>query len=148
MLQAMHGILADPPQIIDAEGPDGKPHKCVMVNIYYWDGRKATEDIKCKIRVFAYDDQAQHLSHYAEGDSIQFIGRFNAYTQKNNLPNFSFTIHRIDDSGTLIAATEQFFREFHSPAKRNLHDQIRHAAEHKETNEPAGKEPLEKSINQ
>jgi len=147
MLQAMHGILADSPQIVDAEGPDGKYHKCVMVNIYYWDGRKATEDNKCKIKVFAYDAQAQHLSRYKEGDHIQFIGRFNAYTQKNNLPNFSFTIHRIDDSGTLIAAAEQFLREFHTPSKKHLHDQIQQAAEHKEVNEPTGKESLSKSIN-
>lgn len=143
MLQAMQGFLAETPIVRDQKGPDGRMFRVAMTDILYRDGRPNSE--YGRVRVIAWNDQAEQLSGYHAGDEIQFIGRLNAAKARDQPDNdgmaqLSFTIQRIDDSRTLVAAMEQFLREF-TPPKLSLDNKIHRAEQQKQRNEAAGREP-------
>lgn len=133
MMQAMQGVLADDPQLQTLPGPDGRSFKVVSVNLYYNDGRIGSLD--SRVRVFAWNEQADHLMQYKKGDEVQFIARLNATPSHNrSSADLSFSIQYIDDSRTLVPAMEQFLHNF-EPAKEKLHNKIQRAEQQRQSNE-------------
>lgn len=146
MLQAMQGFLAETPTVRvvrDQRDPDGRELRVVMTDILYRDGRPGSEF--GRVRVMAWDEQADQLAKYQAGEEIQFIGRLNAARARdqpdnNGMAQLSFTIQRIDDSRTLVAAMEQFLCEF-TPPQISLADKILRAEQQRQRNEAASREP-------
>lgn len=129
MIQAMQGVLADNPEINELIGPDGRQFTLAKANLLYRDGRNGPYEMS--VRILAWNDQAEHLAKYDVGEEIQFIGRMNvAGSLYDSQAKLSFTVHRIDDSKTLISAVENFLREF-APSKEKLSDKIKQAESQK-----------------
>ena len=124
-------------------GPDERHFRMSMVHLLYRDGRPGSEF--ALVHAIAWNDQAEHLAKYNAGDEIQFVGRLNAARNRDrpgyeNMAELSFTIMKIDDSRTLVSATEKFLNEFMFP-HLSLSDQINQATVQKEHNEAAGRDP-------
>ena len=144
MIQAMQGVLADEPELSDLRGPDGRQFTLAKANLYYWDGRKGSEDVI--IRLLAWNEQAQHLARYHKGDELQFIGRLNASLSPDLLQTtLTFTVQKIDDSRTLISAVEEFLRNF-TPPKERLSEMISSAEKRKAAENTQSFEQQEKDI--
>lgn len=132
MLQAMQGILAADPETQIVYGPDQRKFTAGFVDILYSDGRK--DSPSCTIPILAWDELAQQLSQYHEGDLIQFVGRLDAKKDLSGNTVLSYTLKKIDESKTLVAETEKFLLEF-TPAKARLSDQLKAAEQKKELNQ-------------
>lgn len=131
MLQAMQGYLADDPKLKTVVGPDKREFTAAIVNILYHDGRAGSQ--AGTIQAIAWNEQAEHLCRYEAGDEIQFIGRLNAAPAKGSgRAVLTYTIQSIDDSHTLVAAMEQFLKNFNS--KERLEEKIQVAQQQKDNN--------------
>lgn len=130
MLQAMRGVLAEDPDIRPVFGPDGVFYRGVNLMLSYTDDRSGTKDGVCHL--FAWNDQAEKLSHYQKGDEIEFIGRLHSNVPAAGHHNtLSFTLVHLDESKTLVSTVESLFHERYIP-KPQLSQQIKHAEKQKE----------------
>lgn len=137
MLQAMRGTLASDPQMQTRPDRYGCEHHCVNVKMLFRDASGTGE-----FHLLAIDDQADQLMRYKANDEVEFLGRLNVCPGLNRL---SVTLVKLDESKTLVAATEKFLQDF-VPPKVPLMDQIRHAEQQKVSADSQGKQPAKKAI--
>ena len=130
MLQAMRGVLSEDPDIRTIPGPDGVFYRGVSLGLSYTDDRSGASDGEC--RLFAWNEQADSLSHYRKGDEIEFIGRLHSNSiNHGHSPTLSFTLVHLDESRTLLSAVESLFQERYIP-KARLSVQIQQAEQQKD----------------
>lgn len=129
MLQAMHGTLANDPKMEYPVGPDNREYTAAYVDILYTDGRRGSKPNR--IMLLAWDEEAEHLAQYRKGDPIQFVGSLNAERDRKGNSRFSYTVRKIDDTRTLVAAAEKFLMDY-EPPKELLIDQLARAEQQKD----------------
>lgn len=137
MLQAMRGTLASDPQMQTRSDRFGREHHCVSVRMLFQDASGTGE-----FHLLALDDQADQLMRHKANDEVEFLGRLNVCPGLNRL---SVTLVKLDDSKTLVAATEKFLQDF-VPPKAPLMDQIHRAEQQKASAEAQGKQPAKEAI--
>lgn len=141
LLQAMRGTLTQDPQFHMILGRDGVEHPGSVVKMRLDDGL-LFNDSSGEFILTAKDDQARALMEYKAGDELEFIGRLNIR------PGFStllMSLVKIDESRTLVAATEKFLQDF-TPPKVPLLEQIHRAEQQKAVAEAQSKQPAKEAI--
>lgn len=141
LLQAMRATLTQDPQFHMIRIQDGIEHPGSVVKM------RLEPDVSGNASpgefiLTAIDDQAHALMKYKEGDALEFVGRLNIRPGKSGM---TMSLVKIDESRTLVAATEKFLQGF-TPPKVPLMDQIHRAEQQKAAAEAQGKQPAKEAI--
>lgn len=141
LLQAMRATLMQDPQFHMFRTKDGIEHPGSVVKMRLDTGNFVTE-APGEFILTAKDEQAHALMKYKQSDELEFIGRLNMRPGKSDL---ILSLVRIDESRTLVAATEKFLQGF-TPPKVPLTDQIHRAEQQKAAAEAQSKQPAKEAI--
>ena len=125
-LQAMRATLAQDPQLHMIRTRDGIEHPGSVV----------------KMRLDSGPPGAESFGEFKEGDELEFVGRLNIRPGKFGV---TLSLGKIDESMTLVAATEKFLQGF-TPPKVPLMAQIQRAEQQKAAAESQSKQPAKEAI--
>ena len=123
MILAMRGTLRFDPVMRFETGPDGRVYRGIDAKLRFEDERPASGPGTCQL--IAWNEQADALSKYKAGDELEFICRLNSNLVGNH-DVLSFLLISIDETHTIVSATEQFLRSY-VPPKELLTDRIHRA---------------------
>lgn len=141
LLQAMRATLTQDPQFHMIRTLDGIEHPGSVVKMRLDAGFSGNED-PGEFILTAKDDQAHALMKYKRGDELEFVGNLCIRPGKTGI---TLSLVKIDESRTLVAATEKFLQGF-TPPKVPLMEQIRNAEQQKAAAEAQGKQPAKEAI--
>lgn len=140
-LQAMRATLAQDPQLHMFRTRDGIEHPGSVVKMRLDSGPPGAESFG-EFILTAKDEQAYALMKHKEGDELEFVGRLNIRPGKFGV---TLSLVKIDESMTLVAATEKFLQGF-TPPKVPLMAQIQRAEQQKAAAESQSKQPAKEAI--
>lgn len=141
LLQAMRGTLTQDPQFHMIRGRDGIDHPGSVVKMRFDDGPPGNE-APGEFILTAKDEQAHTLMEYKAGDELEFVGRLNI---RQGFSSPILSLVKIDESRTLVSATEKFLQDF-TPPKVPLMEQIHRAEQQKAAAEAQSKQPAKEAI--
>lgn len=140
-LQAMRATLLQDPQFHMIRTRDGVDHPGSVVKMRLDSGTPGNESAG-EFILTAKDDQAHALMNYKHGDELEFVGNLNIRPGRIGV---TLSLVKIDESRTLVAATEKFLQGF-TPPKVPLMEQIHRAEQQKAAADAQSKQPAKEAI--